>query len=198
MNEVAAAHRSPWFSETLQKFDCLFPDGMPLVWLGRLTGVSTDRLYGPDLMLKTLEAGLADGRKHALYGSTPQVRATLIKNLCRRFPGLKMVGMNARPDFVWVALGGVKQAEWAVRMKSRLKTRWIIPVGAAFDFLAGTKPQAPRWLQELGFEWFFRLLTEPRRLWRRYVLQIPLVLVLWVGEVVRLLSPKKTRRADSR
>lgn len=175
-------------------------DGMPMVWAIRRDGhPMPGRVYGPDLMLGLMAAGLATGTRHFLYGSTPQVLARLEGNLLRRFPGLSICGRHsppfralspaeeaetaaaidaARPDIVWVGLGTPKQERWMGAMRARLAAPMLIGVGAAFDFHAGLKPQAPGWMQRRGLEWVFRLATEPRRLWRRYAHSVPRYLVL--------------------
>jgi N-acetylglucosaminyldiphosphoundecaprenol N-acetyl-beta-D-mannosaminyltransferase len=171
------------------------PDGMPLVWALRLSGRSAaGRVYGPDLMGALFEAGQARGLRHFLYGATPEVLDRLESRLLARCPQARIVGRHAPPfrpltpdeegvialmidgvgtDVVWVGLSTPKQELWMARMRDRLAAPMLIGVGAAFDFHAGLKPQAPRWLQRSGFEWLFRLCTEPRRLWRRYAETIP-------------------------
>jgi bacterial polymer biosynthesis proteins, WecB/TagA/CpsF family len=166
------------------------PDGMPLVWLARGAGFrSVDRVYGPDLMLASCEASVARHYRHFLYGGAPGVADRLAERLRARFPGLQIVGtysppfrphitleddavlrdINAAgPDIVWVGLSTPKQEWWMHAHRSHLTASVLIGVGAAFDFHAGVKRQAPRWVQRSGLEWLFRLSQEPRRLWRRY------------------------------
>ncbi len=175
------------------------PDGMPLVWLGRWHGHRTiTRVYGPDLMLAVCDAGRAPGLKHFFYGGQPGVAETLRKKLCTRFAGLSVVGTftppfrelsdeefhqlqseitRTRPDVVWVGLGTPKQEKFMAAAWDKLDAPVLIGVGAAFDFHSGRVPQAPRWMQRCGLEWFFRLVTEPRRLWRRYLIHSPLFVV---------------------
>jgi N-acetylglucosaminyldiphosphoundecaprenol N-acetyl-beta-D-mannosaminyltransferase len=170
------------------------PDGMPLVWLGRLHGHRTGRVYGPDLMLELCRRGAEQGHRHYFYGSTPAVLEDLLANLSRRFPGLRVAGSHSPPrrpadapedaavleridasgaDVVWVGLGTPKQDHWIARHRPLLRAPVLIAVGAAFDFHAGRKAQAPRWMQRAGLEWLFRLAHEPRRLARRYLLYNP-------------------------
>lgn len=168
------------------------PDGMPLVWLSRARGFGyVNRVYGPDLMLALCERSLSKGYRHFLYGGAPGVPEKLAENLKRRFPGLDVVGTysppfrpltheedervvrminEAGPDIVWVGLSTPKQERWMAGHIGRLEAPVLIGVGAAFDFHSGVKRQAPRWMQRSGLEWLFRLLTEPRRLWRRYLI----------------------------
>ncbi len=184
------------------------PDGMPLVWLSRLKGFRhVDRVYGPDLMLALCERSAATGYRHFFYGGAAGVPQQLADVLQKRFPGLRVVGtysppfrplspeedeqvvrmINAAdPDIVWVGLGSPKQEYWMAEHRARLAAPVLIGVGAAFDFLTGRKPQAPCWMQRAGLEWLFRLLTEPRRLWRRYLINNPLFVALVVLEAVGL------------
>jgi N-acetylglucosaminyldiphosphoundecaprenol N-acetyl-beta-D-mannosaminyltransferase len=171
------------------------PDGMPLVWLSRLRGFRhVRRVYGPDLMLALCGRSVAAGYRHYLYGGGPGVADTLAGRLRRRFPGLRIVGTyappfrplsacedagvcrainRATPDIVWVGLSTPKQERWAAAHVGRLTAPVLIGVGAAFDLHAGRKKQAPRWMQRGGLEWLFRLVQEPRRLWRRYLVNNP-------------------------
>jgi N-acetylglucosaminyldiphosphoundecaprenol N-acetyl-beta-D-mannosaminyltransferase len=165
------------------------PDGMPVVWLGP-PGV--ERVYGPDLMLAVCDAGRARGMRHFFYGGHPGVAATLGERLSARFPGLIVAGTfsppfrelneeelralrsevsRAAPDIIWVGTGTPKQERFMAGPGSTLDTGLLIGVGAAFDFHSGRMPQAPRWMQRSGLEWFFRLCMEPRRLTGRYVVR---------------------------
>lgn len=173
------------------------PDGMPLVWLSRLYGHNhVERVYGPDLMLALCERSVE--HKHFFYGGGEGVPDLLAVRLGERFPRLRVVGTysppfraltesedesvvkminGAEPDIVWVGLGTPKQELWMADHRNKLDAPVLIGVGAAFDFLAGLKRQAPRWMQRAGLEWFFRLMCEPRRLWRRYLINNPLFVV---------------------
>jgi N-acetylglucosaminyldiphosphoundecaprenol N-acetyl-beta-D-mannosaminyltransferase len=185
------------------------PDGMPLVWLSWLHGFGgAQRVYGPDLLLTCCGRSLATGYRHYFYGGAPGVPERLIERLQARFAGLQVVGSHSppfrpltpeedrqlvsrinavQPDIVWVGLSTPKQERWMWEHRSRLQAPVLIGVGAAFDFHAGLKRQAPRWMQRSGLEWMFRLLTEPRRLWRRYLRNNPhfLWLILLQGLGVR-------------
>jgi N-acetylglucosaminyldiphosphoundecaprenol N-acetyl-beta-D-mannosaminyltransferase len=171
------------------------PDGMPLVWISRLQGYRrVDRVYGPDLMLEVCRRSLAAGYRHFLYGGAQGVPTLLARRLSDRFPGLDVVDTVSPPfrppteaeydataarieatgaDIVWVGLSTPKQERWMAAMVPRVRSAVFIGVGAAFDFHAGLKPQAPRWMQRGGLEWAFRLAVEPRRLWRRYLKNNP-------------------------
>jgi N-acetylglucosaminyldiphosphoundecaprenol N-acetyl-beta-D-mannosaminyltransferase len=171
------------------------PDGMPLVWLCRLAGRRTvSRVYGPDLLLAVCAHSVTRGYRHFFYGGAPGVAAALADQLSARFPGLAIAGTYAppfhalsdaetadiaarieaaRPDLLWVGLSTPKQERWMATFRPLLTTPVLIGVGAAFDFHSGAKPQAPFWIQRSGFEWLFRLATEPRRLWPRYRKVVP-------------------------
>ncbi|MFL5493757.1 MAG: WecB/TagA/CpsF family glycosyltransferase [Gemmatimonadales bacterium] len=172
------------------------PDGMPLVWLSRLQGFDqVERVYGPDLLLSCCDRSQARGYRHFFYGGGPGVPERLVQRLQARFPGLLVAGVysppfraltpaedievmdrinGAQPDIVWVGLSTPKQERWMAEYRQRLTAPVLVGVGAAFDFHAGLKRQAPRWMQRSGLEWMFRLLAEPRRLWRRYLRNNPL------------------------
>lgn len=165
------------------------PDGMPLVWLGRRAGLPVERVCGPDLMPAVIEGGIAEGRTHFFYGGVPGVPEALAARLAARYPGMRVAGTlsppfrqlapqeeesivaqinAAAPDYLWVGLGTPKQDLWIAANRSRLHASVLLAVGAAFDFLAGRRRRAPRWMQRSGTEWIYRLATEPRRLARRY------------------------------
>jgi N-acetylglucosaminyldiphosphoundecaprenol N-acetyl-beta-D-mannosaminyltransferase len=176
------------------------PDGMPLVWLSRLHGAShVSRVYGPDLMLAFCEQSQIKGYRHFFYGGAEGVPERLAQSLMAKFPGLNVVGTcsppfralnsdeeneiterinRTKPDVVWVGLSTPKQERWMAANRERLSAPVLMGVGAAFDFHAGLKTQAPRWIQRSGFEWLFRLITEPRRLWRRYGYIVPMFILL--------------------
>jgi len=171
------------------------PDGMPMVWSARIAGAkNTQRVYGPDLMLAVCERAAQRGWGCFLYGATNEVLARLRANLSDRYPGLSIVGTHSPPfreltpeeddavvreinesgaQIVWVGLSTPKQERWMATHVDRLNASALFGVGAAFDIHAGTLRQAPRWMQRAGLEWFFRLVTEPRRLWRRYAVNNP-------------------------
>jgi N-acetylglucosaminyldiphosphoundecaprenol N-acetyl-beta-D-mannosaminyltransferase len=184
------------------------PDGMPLVWLSRLMGFTqVDRVDGPHLLPAVCEHSVAQGYRHFFYGGAPGVPERLAANLQRRFPGLRVAGTysppfrpltseeeeeiirlinGASPDIVWVGLGMPKQERWMAAHAGRLVAPVLIGVGAAFDFHAGCKRLAPRWMQRSGLEWSFRLMTDPRRLWRRYFTIIPAFAGLFFLQAVGL------------
>jgi N-acetylglucosaminyldiphosphoundecaprenol N-acetyl-beta-D-mannosaminyltransferase len=169
------------------------PDGQPLAWAINALGNSlSDRVYGPELMARAFARSATDGgHRFYLYGGRDQdALVQLGVSLRRRFPGVNIVGGYAPPfrpltpeeraaiieeineseaDVVWVGIGVPKQEKWMASMRPDLAAPVLVGVGAAFDFHAGLVPQAPPWLQDVGLEWAYRLVQEPRRLWRRYL-----------------------------
>jgi N-acetylglucosaminyldiphosphoundecaprenol N-acetyl-beta-D-mannosaminyltransferase len=182
------------------------PDGMPLVWLSRLQGLPwVERVYGPDLMLAVCQHSVLTKYRHYFYGGDQGVAETLVSRLRQQFPGLQVAGSwsppfraltpaedeeivqrinRAEPDIVWVGLSTPKQEYWMHEHLGRLSAPVMVGVGAAFDFHAGVKKQAPRWMRRSGLEWSFRLMSEPRRLWRRYLINNPAFLWLLLLEAV--------------
>lgn len=188
---LSAAEHDTTLADLLNRADLNLTDGMPLVWIARRLGLEhmRERVYGPDLMLDVVDKGRAYGIRHYLYGSTPEVVAQLADNLRERFPGVAIVGVESPPfrpleaaeedalearvrasgaHVVWVGLGTPRQDVFVDRFRDRLGA-CLVAVGAAFDFHSGNKKQAPPWMQRAGLEWFYRLATEPRRLWKRYL-----------------------------
>ncbi len=198
---VALASRDNDFRQAVNEGSLNLADGMPLVWIAKRLGFTemNQRVYGPELMASVLDCGQAIGTRHFLYGSTPEVLGALTTAVGNRWPAAKIVGAIAPPfrpipdgeledavkainesgaDIVWVGMGTPKQDELVARL-ARIGTHSYVAVGAAFDFIAGTKRQAPPWMQRSGAEWLFRLATEPRRLWKRYL--VGNSIFLWVN-----------------
>jgi N-acetylglucosaminyldiphosphoundecaprenol N-acetyl-beta-D-mannosaminyltransferase len=189
------------------------PDGMPIAWLGQLGGYrDVRRVYGPDLMLAICQMGQARGYKHYFYGGTEETCRLLEVRLKERFPGLKVAGRfsppfreltpeelkkiveeinRCQPDILWVGLGSPKQDFWMYENRGILTIPVMIGVGAAFDFLSGTKGQAPRWMQRIALEWLFRLCSEPKRLWRRYLIGNPKFIYLLIKDYFMRISGNK-------
>ena len=192
VHTLVTAEEDPAYERALGAAGLVVPDGMPLVWILRWRGhKNVGRVYGPDLMLMMCKRGAKEGWRCYLYGGRPGVPELLKQRLVTRFPGLNVVGtysppfralspeedsaaceaINAvKPDILGVGLGGPKQDLWMYQHREKLDVSVMHGVGAAFDFLSGRIPQAPRWMMNVGLEWFFRLLVEPRRLWKRYTL----------------------------
>ncbi|MEO7986727.1 MAG: WecB/TagA/CpsF family glycosyltransferase, partial [Gemmatimonadales bacterium] len=202
------AYDSAEFGAIVNGADLVTPDGMPLVWALRLFGVAgATRVYGPTLTGHVLERAAAEGVAVGFYGATPEVLRRMLDACQRRFPRLRVAYAHAPPfrqltaaedmavvgelngsgaRILFVGLGCPKQEQWMASHKGSVKAT-MLGVGAAFDFLAGSKPQAPMWMQRAGLEWLFRLGTEPRRLWRRYAYHNPRFVALLAGQYVRSL-----------
>jgi len=192
VHSIMECRRSEEVRRVFNRAGMVTPDGMPVVWVARFSGhPNVRRVYGPDLMLAALERGM---HRHFFYGGGPGVAKQLKETMERRFPKLEVVGTyeppyapldelctpdaatqinDTRPDVVWVGMSSPKQDLWMARMRPLLRAPVLIAVGAAFDFHTGTVRQAPLWMQRSGLEWLFRLAVEPRRLWRRYLIDNP-------------------------
>jgi N-acetylglucosaminyldiphosphoundecaprenol N-acetyl-beta-D-mannosaminyltransferase len=205
---VMESQRSPDLKRIHNEAGMVTPDGMPMVWLSRMGGFAdVSRVYGPDLMVAVCAESVAKGWRHYFFGGAEGVADQLKEKLTARFPGLQVVGTfcppfrpmsteedaelirtidAAQPDIVWVGLSTPKQERWMAQHINRLKAPVLVGVGAAFDFHAGLKSQAPKWMQRNGLEWFYRLVTEPKRLWKRYLINNPLFVTYVIAEKLRL------------
>ncbi len=212
-----SARRDPQLCEVISEADIATPDGMPVAWCLRLTGhPGQERVYGPELMRRALAQSGDFGWSHYLYGGSEETLKRLQAAVDEFAPAAKIVGAHSPPfrdltpeeeaadyeriraagaDIVWVGLGMPKQELWMGRARHALPGLAIAGVGAAFDFLAGTKKQAPEWMQRSGLEWLFRLATEPRRLWRRYIYNNPAYLVLMARQVAKWRIRQLLRRS---
>lgn len=207
VSSLMVARKDAVLSALHEKALLVVPDGMPLVWVMRMRGhADVGRVAGADLVDAVCAAGIGAERSHFFYGGKPGVAERMAETLARRHPGLRIAGCLTPPmraigpdfalddetraeldevrasgaDFVWVGLSSPKQEYLMMAAVDHLDHGVLIGVGAAFDFCAGTVPRAPRWMQRLGLEWSHRLLQEPTRLWRRYLMLAP-------GFVVRLI-----------
>jgi N-acetylglucosaminyldiphosphoundecaprenol N-acetyl-beta-D-mannosaminyltransferase len=184
------------------------PDGMPMVWAGKLAGHrEMSRVYGPDLMLDLCAWSETSGCRHFFYGGADGVAERLVEKLKIKFPKLDVVGtftppfraLNAdeeksladrvraaRPDILWVGLSTPKQEKFMAEFLPKLDATLMIGVGAAFDFHSGRVRQAPRWMQRSGLEWLYRLGCEPRRLAKRYFRNNPLFVLKFSGQMAGL------------
>jgi N-acetylglucosaminyldiphosphoundecaprenol N-acetyl-beta-D-mannosaminyltransferase len=205
---LVVAQRDPVIRHALNHCGMATEDGMPLVWWSLLAGFpQARRVCGSDLLNEVCAFGVPRKFRHYFYGASPKVVEQLIDRLQKRHPGLCVAGYRsppfrpltaaedagdiaaineAEPDFVWVGLGMPKQEKWMVEHLGKINATALIGVGAAFDFHAGTKPRAPVWMQHAGLEWLFRLLTEPRRLAHRYLIDNTLFIGHMLRQVTRL------------
>lgn len=195
-----------WKSEKLRQIHfgagMVVPDGMPLVWIAKWRGQShTQRVCGRDLFSAVLKKSEITGASHYFFGGTE----TSLKKLCdevrTRFPKVNIAGTEAPPfraltplelesavtkmnssgaDYIWIGIGSPKQEYLMSELRPKLNATALFGVGAVFDFYSGIKPIAPKWMQKAGLEWVFRFMTEPRRLWKRYLIRNP----VFVGAVL--------------
>jgi len=192
VSTVIDCQDDPDYKNIINAADMVTPDGMPLVWLAKKGGYNqVDRTYGPDLMQLICKQGEERGYKHFFYGGSRETARSLTTALKGKFPRISITGEytpgllavkqketdlvieqinQSGADILWVGLGSPKQDFWMDLHRHEIQVPVMIGAGAAFDFLSGTKPQAPRWMQRSGLEWIFRLCCEPRRLWKRYLI----------------------------
>lgn len=205
---VSEAQESPEFRAILNRAFLVTPDGMPLVWLGKIyRQFPMSRVYGPDLMHEVFQWGRTHVCRHFFLGGQPGVAEELARKIEERYPGAQICGtysppfraLNAgeeselaelldrlRPDITWVGMSTPKQERFMAEYLPKLNTTVMVGVGAAFDFYTGRVAQAPRWIQRSGFEWLFRLFQEPRRLWKRYLKNNPLFVLRVAMQLARL------------
>lgn len=199
LNDMAVSADSLYWEKIYRKISFCVTDGMPLVWFFNLKyKLDCERVYGPDLMRDLLKKSQLIGLKHFFYGSSVETLKDLNQKTKKIYPNLNIVGMVSPPyrkllvseeaeylkeirmsqaDILWIGLSSPKQVELAVKWQMFLPNVTIICVGAAFDFIAGSKIFAPQIIQKLGLEWLFRLITEPKRLYVRYLIMIPRFLI---------------------
>lgn len=183
------AHDDPAYYRVQTESLMSVPDGKPLSIVGRKAVPGMGRVTGPDLMREIFEISTERGFRHYLYGNRPENLEALVEALERDYPGIDICGYEpsvfrdmtpqeeaelaeringAEPDFVWVALGAPRQECFCHRMRGRINGL-MVGVGGAFNILAGITPEAPMWMQSLSLEWLYRLIQEPRRLFKRYL-----------------------------
>jgi N-acetylglucosaminyldiphosphoundecaprenol N-acetyl-beta-D-mannosaminyltransferase len=193
---IMESRRDPLLQDIHNESGLTVPDGMPTVWAGHFAGAEgMHRVYGPEMMLAVCEKAVAAGWSSYFYGGGPGVAEKLESEMLRRAPGMRSVGTYtppfraltgaedraavaridaAGPQLIWVGLSTPKQERWMAEHVERLQTPCVLfGVGAAFDVNAGLRSDAPRWVKRSGLQWLHRLIQEPRRLWRRYLLNNP-------------------------
>jgi N-acetylglucosaminyldiphosphoundecaprenol N-acetyl-beta-D-mannosaminyltransferase len=193
---IVYAKRNPEFMQVLHGFYLNLPDGVPGSWIGRLKGArQMERCYGPDFFAEVMRLSASEPVRHFLCGGKEGVAEDLRRVCAERFNNHNCVGgfspsfrqmtddemmslaemiMASHADIVWIGMSTPKQELFAARLAKFVHVRFIITIGAAFDFHTGRLRQAPDWMQGAGLEWFFRLLMEPRRLFPRYIEIVPL------------------------
>lgn len=196
---VMEAQNDAQFRRILNDAFLVVPDGMPTVWVGKMQGLSQmDRVFGPEFMLAVCRTSVAHGYTHFLYGGNVGVAEELRESLLRMCPGLKVVGTYtppfrpleeserrelqdvvraAKPDFFWVGLSTPKQERFMSEHLPLLDTKVMFGVGAAFDVHTGKIADCSPWIKKAGLQWLHRLVQEPRRLWKRYLINNPKFIV---------------------
>ncbi|MFC1781156.1 WecB/TagA/CpsF family glycosyltransferase [Planctomycetota bacterium] len=192
-DSLVNAHKCSLFKQICNKSYLSLPDGVPLVWIARSMGIKriNTNTRGTAFMYKFIEKTFDKKYKHFFYGGKEGIAEQLKQVFENKFPQVKIVGTYCPPfrqltreedsriceiinsseaDIVWVGLGAPKQEYWMNDHKDKLNVSMMIGVGAAFDFLSGNKKEAPFWMQKAGLEWFWRLMKEPKRLWKRYLI----------------------------
>ncbi|MGI8959253.1 MAG: WecB/TagA/CpsF family glycosyltransferase [Bryobacteraceae bacterium] len=207
VNNVMESHDSAKFQSVMNEADLVTPDGMPVVWALRLLGQrNATRVYGPDLTPMLLKQAEKIGLPVGFYGGASDVLCRLLNVIRQTFPDLRLAYAFSPPfrpltpsedeqvvdainrsgtRILFIGLSTPKQDYWMSTHRGKVKAV-MVGVGAAFDFLAGSKAQAPRWMMGIGLEWLFRLLTEPRRLWKRYLKHNPRFVIYFALQLLRL------------
>ncbi len=191
---VMSAYRSETYKKILNSSLMNIPDGMPLVWVLRIFGYKPTRVHGPDLMLAVCCRSPKNDIRHFLLGGAEGQAEEVRNELSRMYPGIEIVGAISSPrenwsesddlavvsqiqssgaNLVWIGMGTPWQDEWVSRFSAEIQGP-VVGIGSAFDFISGRVPWAPDWIQRTGLQWLYRLAREPRRLWRRYLINNPL------------------------
>lgn len=205
---VVSAQDNDLHMRALREAHMIVADGTPLVWVSRLRGEKEiQRVPGPDLLAAVCERSVAEGWSHYFYGGAEGVADTLAERLSLLYPGLNVAGTHCPPfrklsdaelardltrinasgaDIVWIGLGCPKQEIWMLENYAKLESQVVVGVGAAFDFHTGRVERAPLWMRQNGLEWLHRLASEPKRLWRRYLISAPRFVALSLVETASL------------
>ena len=209
---IITAQKDQDFKKILSEFYYNLPDGMPGVWIGRLKGAKKmERCYGPDFFEAVMLATANKPIKHFFCGGKDGVADDLKESCGKRFKNYSIAGTFCPPfremsddemkalgkqisdsgaNIVWIGLSTPKQEKFAYRLKNFTNVDFIVTVGAAFDFHTGKVKQAPSWMQKMGMEWFFRLMMEPKRLYKRYIEIVPLFILYNLREATSTLFKK--------
>jgi N-acetylglucosaminyldiphosphoundecaprenol N-acetyl-beta-D-mannosaminyltransferase len=205
---IMEAQRQPSLKPIFAEAVLVAPDGMPTVWMGHLQGFpAMQRVFGPDLMVDIIGRAEFHDCTHFFCGGEPGVAESLRAEMLRRFPWAKITGTytppframtaieerefaatvgSLQPDIIWVGLSTPKQERFMARYLPMLDTKLMIGVGAAFLFHTGAIKDSPEWIKRAGLQWLHRLLQEPSRLWRRYLLNNPFFLYYALLQIIGL------------
>jgi N-acetylglucosaminyldiphosphoundecaprenol N-acetyl-beta-D-mannosaminyltransferase len=215
---IMEAQRDPGLKSIFSEALLVAPDGMPTVWIGHIQGFpAMQRVFGPDLMVDILGRGEFRNCVHFFCGGEPGVAESLRDAMLRRFPWVQIAGTysppfrpmtameqsalevqvrSLRPDIIWVGLSTPKQERFMARYLPVLDTKLMIGVGAAFLFHTGAIQDSPKWVKSAGLQWLHRLLQEPSRLWKRYVLNNPRFILCALLQMIGLKHYTLNARSD--
>lgn len=210
---MVTSQKDPSLNKILNEFHINLADGMPGVWMGKMKGAKRiARCYGPDFFEHVLRQTASGRINHYFCGGKEGVAEELLQECGRKFDNRNIVGVFSPPfremteeelttlssdiesrqtDVVWVGISTPKQEKFAYRLSKRCRVHFIVTVGAAFDFHIGNVKQAPKFIQNIGMEWLFRLCVEPGRLWRRYVNIVPMFMYYNLIESIGLNKKQK-------
>jgi len=202
---VMEAQKDPGFRRILNGAAMNLPDGMPMTWVGRLLGFRhIDRVFGPDFVTAVCRLSVERGLRNFFYGGQPGVAQLLSENLRSRFPGLQVVGsytppfrslnpqeecellaqvLQSRPHILWVGLSTPKQERFMAQYVRRFNVPLLVGVGAAFDYHTGRIRDCSPWIKRAGLQWLHRLMQDPKRLWKRYLLNNPAFIFRIIGQL---------------
>lgn len=208
VQSVMESHKNLLYKKAADNADLIVPDGMPIVVVGRWRGFHLkQRADGPGLMAEAMKVTGEKGWRHYFYGGTPETIIILIERLQKQWPDVQVAGSYAPPfrpltdeedkevvekinnsnaDVLWVGLGNPKQEIWMQEHRDQVNVPVMLGIGQAFDLLAGLKKHAPIWMSNMGIEWLYRLVKEPRRLWKRYLINNPWFIYLVLKEEIVL------------
>lgn len=217
VHTMMEGYKNPHYQKIINEGFLAIPDGMPLVISGRLKGnKKISRLFGPTVMELFIDWGRKDNLSHFFFGSTEETLAKLKEQINSKYPGAKISGMisppfkpieywdsepfldlinKSKPDFIWIGLGAPKQEKWMYDNLQNLNSGIMFGIGAGFDYLAGNTKHAPQWMKKSSLEWLYRLIQEPKRLWKRYLFTIPPFIILSFIEIIKE-KFKKTNKAQ--
>tara|TARA_B100002052_G_scaffold293860_1_gene317691 strand:+ start:686 stop:1420 length:735 start_codon:yes stop_codon:yes gene_type:complete len=207
-NTLVRSYRNSKIQEKINSFDIKAPDGFPVAKASKVLYKNNQkRVDGFKVFHRTIKDGINSNLSHYFYGSSEKTVTLMIKNLKREYPNINIVGYKCPPtmsyeklcdkkfvdnmiqqnaDIIWVSLGFPKQEEFICMLKDKYKIDSnIVGVGAVFEWVAGTKAKAPEWVANFGFEWIFRLIQEPKRLFRRYLIDNYLFIIYFIKQYLR-------------
>lgn len=201
---VMTAYRDAEYRQIVNGSILTIPDGMPLVWFLRLCGHKPTRVHGPDLMLKVCQRSPGNGLRHYILGGAEGQADEVAQALQEQIPGIDIVGCTSTPknswssvddaavladirssdaNIIWAGMGTPWQDHWACAHASEISAP-VVGMGSAFDFISGRVSWAPKWIQQTGLQWLYRLIREPRRLRRRYLWNNPLFVLLSLFQLI--------------